>query len=696
MPIEILSFIKPAWLKPLWKQLGRLTGERKKELDRLRDEFVDPETLKGIYIEPFLQDRNPADVLQEDLLNAARQPAFERINEFFQGSLPLEKDGRHQMFILSDAGMGKTSLLLMIKLMHLTSFWPKGHHCALFKLGNDTLQLVQDLPNKGETVLLLDALDEDPKAWKRIRNRLLELLQVSEDFRRVIISSRTQFFPEMESARLGRPEIKVLAGYHCPVLYLAPFTDAQVQEFIERKLPLSWHHYVRFQAGHIKKDRKKAVCLLEHMQDLRMRPMLLQHIDKLLTADCQQEWNAYTVYEVLVDEWLDREVRKLQEQHKRQRVPGRKELFHACVQIAEQMERTEGNRRIISEEDLQQLIRKDKNIGWLERFDLGGRSLLNRNSDRAFRFSHYTIQEFLLAWGLVKEKLVGEEPLRPTDQLVRFVELATGITSCLFYFGINQLSFNRYVEKYWLIRDQIKSGMAGPEMIMLPGGRFRMGDIQGGGCENERPVHEVELDSFAIGRYPTTFAEYDVFCEATGREKPKDMGWGREQRPVIKVSLEDAVAYCVWLSRETGHAYRLPTEAEWEYACRAGSESKWCFGDNEVLLDEYAWYRENSQGCSHSVGEKKANAWGLYDMHGNVRELCRDWYKENYYVDCQQKWMMKNPLGPTKGRDRIRRGGSWLTHSYRTRCSFRSWDYSSDWGESDVGFRVVFSPDAGF
>jgi hypothetical protein len=187
MPLEILNFIKPAWIKPLWKELGRLTGARKKELLRLRDEFVDPETLKGLYIEPFLQDRNPADVMQEDLLAAARQPAFERINEFFQGSLPLEKDGRHQMFILSDAGMGKTSLLLMIKLMHLTSCWPKGHNCELFKLGSDTLARVQALPDKGETVLLLDALDEDPQAWKRIRDRLLELLRASEDFRRVII-----------------------------------------------------------------------------------------------------------------------------------------------------------------------------------------------------------------------------------------------------------------------------------------------------------------------------------------------------------------------------------------------------------------------------------------------------------------------------------------------------------------------------
>ncbi|MGX9727684.1 MAG: NACHT domain-containing protein [Candidatus Electronema sp. VV] len=419
MALEVLSFVKAAWIKPLWKQLAQLTGERKKELERLRDEFVDPETLRGLYIEPFLQDRNPADVQQDDLLSAARQPAFERINEFFQGSLPLEKDGRHQMFILSDAGMGKTSLLLMIKLMHLTSFWPQGHSCALFKLGENTLERVQALPNKGGTVLLLDALDEDPQAWKRIRDRLLELMQASEDFRRVLISSRTQFFPEMEPDRFGRPEIRVLSGYHCPVLYLSPFTDAQVQDFIERKLPLRWHHLLLLQTGKIRKERAKADCLLKHMQDLRMRPMLLQHIDKLLAKDCRQDWNAYTVYEALLEEWLDREVRKLREQHKERRVPERKELFLACLRIAERMQRQ--GTWIISKEELEQLIREDENIAWLEKFELGGRSLLNRNSDRAFRFSHYTIQEFLVAYGLLYDMLMSDEIIRGSMQLVEFL-----------------------------------------------------------------------------------------------------------------------------------------------------------------------------------------------------------------------------------------------------------------------------------
>ena len=175
--MELLTFVQSSWVKPLWKQLKRIKGERKEELNKLRDEFVDPEQLRGIYIEPYIQDRNPADAFQEDLLTAARQPAFERINEFFQGDLPLEKDGRHQMFILSDAGMGKTSLLLMIKLMYLSSFWPREYNCELFKLGDNTLDRIKNVRNKSETILLLDALDEDPKAWKRIRARLLDHLE---------------------------------------------------------------------------------------------------------------------------------------------------------------------------------------------------------------------------------------------------------------------------------------------------------------------------------------------------------------------------------------------------------------------------------------------------------------------------------------------------------------------------------------
>jgi formylglycine-generating enzyme required for sulfatase activity len=130
-----------------------------------------------------------------------------------------------------------------------------------------------------------------------------------------------------------------------------------------------------------------------------------------------------------------------------------------------------------------------------------------------------------------------------------------------------------------VFRDRLKDGGEGPEMIMLPAGTFRMGDIQGGGDRDEQPVHKVSVARFAIGRYAVTFEEYDRFAEATAKEKPNDEGWGRGKRPVINVSWYDAVAYTEWLSQQTEKAYRLPTEAEREYAMRGGTETSYWWGN---------------------------------------------------------------------------------------------------------------------
>lgn len=214
-----------------------------------------------------------------------------------------------------------------------------------------------------------------------------------------------------------------------------------------------------------------------------------------------------------------------------------------------------------------------------------------------------------------------------------------------------------------------------------------MGDIQEKGEKDELPVHEVELDSFAIGRYPVTFAEHDAFCEEKQWEKPDDAGWGRGQRPVIDVSWEDAVAYCNWLSQKTGQTYRLPTEAEWEYACRAGSESAWCFGDDEARLEDYAWYKNNSGDTTHPVGEKDANIWGLHDMHGNVWEWCADWYDSGYYYAVSPKY---NPQGPKFGENRVVRGSSWDFAPKNVRAAYRGW-YNPDARSDKLGFRVALS-----
>lgn len=225
-------------------------------------------------------------------------------------------------------------------------------------------------------------------------------------------------------------------------------------------------------------------------------------------------------------------------------------------------------------------------------------------------------------------------------------------------------------------RDRFPDGTPGPAMVWLPGGTFTMGDDRSG-RDDETPAHPVTLSHFGIGQYPVTFAEYDRFCEATHREKPNDRGWGRGRRPVINVSWDEAQAYCRWLSEQTGQDYRLLTEAQWEYACRAGSDAAYCFGNDEKSLHDYAWYGEDwGKGSTHPVGEKRANAWGLHNLHGNVWEWVQDWYGP------YSKKPRHDPSGPKTGSVRVIRGGSWRYGAEGCRSAFR--------GRSDPGYRVSF------
>jgi formylglycine-generating enzyme required for sulfatase activity len=154
------------------------------------------------------------------------------------------------------------------------------------------------------------------------------------------------------------------------------------------------------------------------------------------------------------------------------------------------------------------------------------------------------------------------------------------------------------------------------------------------------------------------------------------------------VSWNDAVAYCKKLSEKEGKTYRLPTEAEWEYACRAGTETRWSFGDDEKVLGDYAWYEKNANNIgeqyAHQVGQKKPNAFGLHDMHGNVFEWCHDYYGEDYYKQSSEK----DPTGPTSGSFRVLRGGSWLSNSRYARSAYRL-RYDADYRNVNSGFRLV-------
>jgi len=224
-----------------------------------------------------------------------------------------------------------------------------------------------------------------------------------------------------------------------------------------------------------------------------------------------------------------------------------------------------------------------------------------------------------------------------------------------------------------------------PEMVVLPAGTFMMGSSETDeeADDDERPQHRVTIGTrFAVGRYPVTFAEYDRFAEETGSDKPEDMGRGRDRRPVINVSWENAQAYSDWLSKETGETYRLLSEAEWEYACRAGTETNYSFGD--TIIEKQANF-DRKVGKTTEVGSYPANPWGPHDMHGNVWEWVEDVWHDDY------KGAPSNGSAWMEGGDvdrRVLRGGSWGNRSRFLRSANRLRD---DPGNriAIIGFRVA-------
>jgi len=223
----------------------------------------------------------------------------------------------------------------------------------------------------------------------------------------------------------------------------------------------------------------------------------------------------------------------------------------------------------------------------------------------------------------------------------------------------------------------------GMKFVLVPAGNFMMGSSIGQGDDEEHPRHKVETTKpFYLGIYEVTQAQWRAVMDGN----PSD--FKGDDRPVEKVYWSDIQEFIRRLNAKEGtDKYRLPTEAEWEYACRAGSEKFYCFGDEKGRLDEYAWYRGNSGKQTHPVGQKKPNAWGLYDMHGNVWEWCADWYGKSYY----RRSPASDPKGPGSGRNRVLRGGSWSSDARNCRSANRSGRYPDSRYDYD-GFRLARNP----
>ena len=284
--------------------------------------------------------------------------------------------------------------------------------------------------------------------------------------------------------------------------------------------------------------------------------------------------------------------------------------------------------------------------------------------------------------------------------------------------GTKRRTASRPVQSVEAFRDRLRIGGEGPAMVMLPAGRFRMGSpsAETGRYDNEGPVHTVTISRpIAMGQYPVTFADYDRYVSAMGAERPTDEdsgllqtfferqperpnrperpadeGWGRGRRPVINVNWHEAKAYAAWLSEQTGKRYRLPSESEWEYAARAGTETAYSWGD-EINCSQARYGRRYGGECSNSgdgpvpVGSFEPNPFRLYDLHGNVWEWVEDCWHDNY------EGAPSDGNAWTGGDDdslRVMRGGAWFSYPRYVRSAVRFGDPPSRHSIA-YGFRLV-------
>lgn len=221
----------------------------------------------------------------------------------------------------------------------------------------------------------------------------------------------------------------------------------------------------------------------------------------------------------------------------------------------------------------------------------------------------------------------------------------------------------------------------GMEMIFVKGGCYQMGDTFGDGDANEKPIHEVCVNDFYVGKYEVTQGQWREIMGSN----PSSFSICGDNCPVENVSWNDVQNFIIKLNNRTGKRYRLPKEAEWEYAARSGGKSEnWPGTSSESSLENYAWYHVSSASKTHPVGQKQPNGLGLYDMCGNVWEWCHDWYDNNYYGSSDRD----NPAGPSSGSHHVIRGGGWFNSAANARAAFRG-RFLRDNRYYNLGFRLA-------
>lgn len=595
---------------------------------------------------------------------------------FMHTAFNEKKESDKFYLVLGDSGTGKTTFMINLYVQY-TSFFNFGrkYKIRLFPFGDARIleQIrkieAQDVPR---TILLLDAFDEDkqliPPAEPdglsdeaRFRRRLDEIIETVRDFREVVITSRTQYFPGQgsEPYELKIPRFDEKGFHKLAILYLSPFDRKEIRRYLNKK-----YGTLRFWN---RKKKRLAAAIVHNSPKLMVRPMLLSYIDYLVDGSQREFKNTYQVYETLVEKWIEREANKRKHQSAA-REKFKKDLYQYSRLVALEIYRRRAQPGMLYLNKEAAIEVAQKNQLDLRDYEITGQSLLTRDASHNWKFAHKSILEYFLAKEVV-ERIEFYTELAKSD-------FAGMDMARLFYEEVGN----------W---------------IFVKGGTFLMGSPDNDNDANElgKPQHDVTVSDFYLAKTPVTQKQWREVM-GTNPSHFKDC----DDCPVEMVSWNDVQEFIAKLNAKTGMKFRLPTEAEWEYAACGGHKSlpasrdgkgdvhigeyKYAGSNN---LDEVGWYYKNSGSKTHPVATKKPNELGLYDMSGNVWEWCLDWYDEKYYAECKKKGTVENPAGPASGSYRVLRGGGWGSYARYCRSADRG-DNEPGYRNNFIGFRLVFVP----
>jgi hypothetical protein len=588
------------------------------------------------YIWPECQSVDPAQSIEIRSTIAVKNDLLQTIDR----NLMQPAEYKHYM-LLADTGMGKTSFLLNYLARHLRK-WRKPYKMELIPLNVPGLQeKLAKIAQPQRTVLLLDALDEDVMAVHDHVARLADIMQWTKQFHRVVLTCRTQFFPRDEEIT---PETGILKSgprtdgmspqFTFYKIYLTPFSDQQVQIYLDRRFPI-WR----------KKWRKEAHNIVSQAPNLIVRPMLLAYVQDLIHSKKSIK-TSFQIYEQMVEAWVEREQRKGTEKDKLR-------TFSEKLAVELFFYRADHGGERIAKEQIGVLAQM--NGIDLELWQLTGRSLLNRDAVGNYKFAHRSILEYLVALMILKQDsaALSIPVAQLTDQMKIFIMEGIYNEPC--------------PVKYWtpVIKNLVYNFQANKPLI-LPDKFVR---FDGGVFSFSRGDQFMEMAPFDMSRYPVTNKEFEEFNPDHKDERDKYSE--TDDQPVVHVSYDEAKQYCEWLSERDGCLYRVPTEAEWEFAASGCGQREFPWG-NESPNPTRANYADSKIGKTTPVGSFifGTTPEGLFDMAGNVWEWCADWFDQ--------------------AKDsRVLRGGYWGTDANRLRNSYRDWLNPQIRNLGVVGFRVL-------